>query len=67
MKVSTDFMIESELGLQTINVTIQVKAAVWEQANSISRLKPAVDVLRKHRPFPTYQIINVSQTVIDPD
>ena len=67
MQISTDFVIESELGLQTINVTIKVGAAEWEKANSVSRLKPAVDVLRKHRPFPTYQIINVSQTVIDSD
>ena len=67
MKVSTDFVIESELGLQTINVTIRVKAAEWDKANSLSRLKPAVDVLRQHRPFPAYQIINVAQTVLSED
>ena len=65
MKISTDFIIESELGLQSINVTIEVNAEEWSGRNSVDKLQPFMKALREHRPFPTYQVINVSQTVID--
>lgn len=65
MQVNTDFILESEMGLQTIRVSFSVDATKWENMKPVEKLGPAVTKLRTHRPFPTYQIINVSQTVTD--
>lgn len=65
IKVSFDFLLESELGIESANYTFSVDGEAFANATQIQKIKQAMAEMRKHRPFPTYHVINVSQTVLE--
>ena len=67
MLVSTEIIVESALGLEHVNIKTKVDPRTWADRNPADKIKPAIEALRKHRPFETYRIIHVCQTVIDAD
>ena len=65
IRVSFDFLIESELGIENANYTFSVDGQAFANASQIEKMKVAMSEMRKHRPFPTYHVINISQTVLE--